>query len=334
MRPDSRQGVVCGIYAAFMAREVTLVDAGLGNIASVERALIQVGGAVTVTRNPDEVAKSRCVVFPGQGAFGATTQNIIEGQMGDALRMVIGRGDPFLGICLGMQLLFDASDENDGQKGLAILPGRCRRFPDGMEVGAESGAQEIAPEAAEAKADPSLAQTVASEQPVQTAPAPAAEPSPTMSSTGGQEIPPPPAFPGTPAADMPSQAGQAHLPGMGNVGGIGHVEAAPEPPPPPAAPEPAPEPPKPEPVKLVRRLKVPHMGWNSVEPTGDHYYFVHSYYVEPETNDDVMWMTTYGGIRFPAAVRRDNILGCQFHPEKSQRAGLKFLRAFLLGGGG
>lgn len=310
MRPDSLGGVVCGIYAAFMAREVTLVDAGLGNIASVERALIQVGGAVTVTRNPDEVAKSRCVVFPGQGAFGATTQNIIEGQMGDALRMVIGRGDPFLGICLGMQLLFDASDENDGQKGLAILPGRCRRFPDGMEVGAESGAQEIAPEAAEAKADTSLAQTVATSTP-------AGEPS-ASTSIGGQEIPPPHSFPGSPS---PSQIAPTAQPA--GMGGIGHVEAAPAP---------APEPPKPP--KLVRRLKVPHMGWNSVEPTGDHYYFVHSYYVEPEASNDIMWMTTYGGIRFPAAVRRDNILGCQFHPEKSQKAGLKFLRAFLLGGGG
>lgn len=314
MHPDSRGGVVCGIYAAFMAREVTLVDAGLGNIASVERALIQVGGAVTVTRNPDEVAKARCVVFPGQGAFGATTQNIIEGQMGDALRMVIGRGDPFLGICLGMQLLFEASDENDGQKGLAILPGRCRRFPDGMEVGAESGAQEIAPEAAEAKAEPSLAQTVATDQ-TPPAPSPANEPA-ASASLGGQEILPLP-FTGSP----PSEAAPTTQPT--GMGGIAHVEAAATP---------APEPP--EPAKLVRRLKVPHMGWNSVEPTGDHYYFVHSYYVEPETSNDVMWMTTYGGIRFPAAVRRDNILGCQFHPEKSQKAGLKFLRAFLLGGGG
>ena len=76
------------------------------------------------------------------------------------------------------------------------------------------------------------------------------------------------------------------------------------------------------------------MGWNQVEPTDEHYYFVHSYYVECENNDDVMWMTTYGGIRFPAAVRRKNVLGCQFHPEKSQRSGLKFLRAFLLGVGG
>lgn len=292
-----------------MAREVTLVDAGLGNIASVERALIQVGGAVHVTRNPDEVATSRCVVFPGQGAFGAITQNIIEGQMGDALRMVIQRGDPFLGICLGMQLLFDGSDENDGQKGLGILPGRCRRFPDGMEMPAEAGAQEVAPQAAEAKADPSLAQTVApaSAPPITAAPANfAAESSPAP-------------------APQPAPAAQGELPGFGSPAPA-PVVATP-------APEPKPEP-KPEPARLVRRLKVPHMGWNQVEPTGDHYYFVHSYYVETDSNDDVMWMTTYGGIRFPAAVRRNNVLGCQFHPEKSQRAGLKFLRAFLLGGGG
>ena len=99
-----------------------------------------------------------------------------------------------------------------------------------------------------------------------------------------------------------------------------------------AAPEPPPEPPKP--VRLMRRIKVPHMGWNEVEPTGTHYYFVHSYYVEPQRSEDVMWMARYGGVRFPAAVRRGNVMGCQFHPEKSQLAGLRFLRAFVLGGWG
>ena len=250
----------------------------------MERALIQVGGAVRVTRNPDEVATSRCVVFPGQGAFGAITKRIVEGQMGSALRMVIERGDPFLGICLGMQLLFERSDENKGQKGLGILPGRCRRFPDGMEVGAESGAEEIEPSAAAPKADTAHAQTMADES----------------------------------SPDPFAMAAEPSDPGVSEA---------------PASPQTAETVAPPEP-HLVRRLKVPHMGWNSVEPTGDHYYFVHSYYVEACNSDDVMWMTTYGGIRFPAAVRRNNILGCQFHPEKSQRAGLKFLRAFLLGGGG
>lgn len=278
-----------------MAREVTLVDAGLGNIASVERALIQVGGAVNVTRNADEVAMSRCVVFPGQGAFGANTQKLVDGRLGNALRMVIERGDPFLGICLGMQLLFQSSEENEGQKGLGILPGRCRRFPYGMEMPAESGAQEVPAAAADPKADTSHAQTMASDLPA----GPLA---------------------GSPSGPPPSMA--THQPGQGELAGFG------QPAPAPAASDPS----KPEP--LVRRLKVPHMGWNQVEPTNEHYYFVHSYYVECENNDDVMWMTTYGGIRFPAAVRRGNVLGCQFHPEKSQRSGLKFLRAFLLGGGG
>lgn len=273
-----------------MAREVTLVDAGLGNIASVERALIQVGGAVNVTRNADEVAMSRCVVFPGQGAFGANTQQLVDGRLGNALRMVIERGDPFLGICLGMQLLFQSSEENEGQKGLGILPGRCRRFPYGMEMPAESGAQEVAATAADPKADTSHSQTVASDLPVGSPLGSFAEP-PAGTATGQGELP---GF----AQPAPAPAGVS----------------------------------KPNP--LVRRLKVPHMGWNQVEPTDEHYYFVHSYYVECENNDDVMWMTTYGGIRFPAAVRRGNVLGCQFHPEKSQRSGLKFLRAFLLGGGG
>lgn len=290
-----------------MAREVTLVDAGLGNIASVERALIQVGGAVNVTRNADEVAMSRCVVFPGQGAFGANTQKLVDGRLGNALRMVIERGDPFLGICLGMQLLFQSSEENEGQKGLGILPGRCRRFPYGMEMPAESGAQEVIAAAADPKADTSHAQTVAPELPA--------------GSLAGS-------LPGPAAGSIPGPTPQQ--PGIGQ----GELPGFAQPAPAPAAPvsQAGAPPSKPEP--LVRRLKVPHMGWNQVEPTNEHYYFVHSYYVECENNDDVMWMTTYGGIRFPAAVRRGNVLGCQFHPEKSQRSGLKFLRAFLLGGGG
>jgi imidazole glycerol-phosphate synthase subunit HisH len=203
-----------------MARELTLVDAGLGNLASVERALIQVGSATQITDDPDKVATSRIVVFPGQGAFGTHTDDIVSGAMGEALRMVIQRGDPFLGICLGMQLLFEGSEEGGGHQGLGVLAGKCRRFPDEMTA---------------AEGD------------------------------------------------------------------------------------------------RVRKLKIPHMGWNEVQPSGEHYYFVHSYYVDAAKSDDVMWSTTYGDITFAAAVRRENIYGCQFHPEKSQQSGLRFLRAFLLG---
>jgi imidazoleglycerol phosphate synthase glutamine amidotransferase subunit HisH len=301
-----------------MAREVTLVDAGIGNIASVERALIQVGGAVRVTDDPDLVARARTVVFPGQSAFGKATQAIVDGAMGAALRMVIERGDPFLGICLGMQLLFDGSDENQGQEGLHVFPGMCRRFPDGMEVEAEPGA-EVAEglEPAEAQADTAHAQSMS--PPMRSAGAAATA---TASEGGGggawgistSEPGPTPTPTPTPPTVGGGRAAEAVAP----------AEAA-------AAPVRAPGA---EPEPLLRRLKVPHMGWNEVEPTGDHYYFVHSYYVEAEKSEHVMWMSTYGGIRFPAAVRRDNVLGCQFHPEKSQRSGLKFLRAFLLGGWG
>ena len=205
-----------------MPREVTLVDANLGNLDSVRRALIQVHASVVVSSDPNTVATSRMVVFPGQGAFSKVTDELVDGSMGAALRMVIERGDPFLGICVGMQLLFDYSEENDGHKGLEVLPGRCKRFIEGLSLKSKTGAQ--------------------------------------------------------------------------------------------------------------RPMKIPHVGWNNVHPTNEHYYFSHSYYVQAERSEDVMWKTRYGPVEFPAAIRRGNIFGCQFHPEKSQRAGLRFLRSFVLGG--
>ncbi len=252
-----------------------------------------------VTRDPDKVATSRMVVFPGQSAFGAATQAIVDGAMGAALRMVIERGDPFLGICLGMQLLFDGSDENGGQEGLHVMPGRCRRFPPGRAEKAEPGAVER------------------DMKPVATIPENASPAQSMASESSGPPVP----------APSSAQVATSNPPAT-NALAAAVKQVSPEP----AADQPAPA--KPQPAPLMRRIKVPHMGWNEVEPTGDHYYFVHSYYVEPARTEDVMWMTRYGGIRFPAVVRRGNVLGCQFHPEKSQRAGLRFLRAFLLGGWG
>ncbi|MEM6997014.1 MAG: hypothetical protein AAF721_41305 [Myxococcota bacterium] len=304
-----------------MAREVTLVDAGLGNLASVERALIQVGAGVRVTQDPDKVATSRMVVFPGQSAFGTATQAIVDGAMGAALRMVIERGDPFLGICLGMQLLFEGSDESPDQQGLHVLDGWCRRFPDNLTQAAEKGAREKPPTPAEViPAEAPAPQTVAP-----AAPAPVASvPTPSAPSVAA-EVDADALF-STPPQAPPAEASPAPSP----LGTTSETSAAPnliQAPPPAANAEPEPEP-------LIRRLKVPHMGWNEVEPTHDHYYFVHSYYVEAKNSEDIMWMARYGDIRFPAAVRRGNVMGCQFHPEKSQRAGLRFLRAFLLGGWG
>ena len=327
-----------------MAREVTLVDAGIGNLASVERALIQVGAGVRVTSDPDKVATSRMVVFPGQSAFGPVSQAIVDGAMGAALKMVIERGDPFLGICMGMQLLFDGSDENGGQEGLRVMPGRCRRFPSNREEKAEPGATQVDPSPANATGEDVAPPQSMAESPAQAAPTPVQAPAPVQAPMA-QQAPAPQAAP-TQSAPSPAPGSigaeqNAGIPapppwgasqGPEGTASADSVQQAPAPEPA-AAVQQAPEP-EPAPAPLMRRIKVPHMGWNEVEPTGDHYYFVHSYYVEPGRSEDVMWMSRYGGIRFPAAVRRGNVLGCQFHPEKSQRAGLRFLRAFLLGGWG
>ena len=115
-----------------MPREITLVDANLGNLDSVERAIIQAGASVVTTSDPDRVAAARTLVFPGQGAFGASTNGLVNGALGAAIKVVIERGDPYLGICVGMQLLFDESEENGGNPGLGVLKGSVRRFPDGM----------------------------------------------------------------------------------------------------------------------------------------------------------------------------------------------------------
>jgi len=326
-----------------MAREVTLVDAGLGNLASVERALIQVGAGVRVTDDPDKVATSRMVVFPGQSAFGAATQAVVDGAMGAALRMVIERGDPFLGICLGMQLLFDGSDENGGQEGLHVLPGQCRRFPYGLMEEAELGAVERRMLPASAKPEHVPQPQSLSDSDENPEPDTSDDVLGLLSEVGGGEqvlVPPPPEWSGPTIEEV----------GHGTTittDELPEVVLRPVAAPPAPAPAPVPavvvEPPHVQgeimPVdgehqQLMRRVKVPHMGWNEVEPTGDHYYFVHSFYVEPARMEDVMWISRYGGIRFPAAVRRGNVMGCQFHPEKSQRAGLRFLRAFLLGGWG
>jgi imidazoleglycerol phosphate synthase glutamine amidotransferase subunit HisH len=325
-----------------MAREVTIVDAGLGNLASVERALIQVGAAVRVSGDPDKVATSRIVVFPGQGAFGAATGAIIDGALGAALRMVIDRGDPFLGICLGMQLLFDGSEENGGQPGLAILPGYCRHFATNTDEEAEPGAS--APSTPIRAVDPhegpssreTMVETIAHALESDAERPGVSEFSagdPDDNGNGNREDAPPslqaavgggiardtavPVVPEIAVPDIPPAANSIWTPPV-----VAPVVVA----------APAPEPVHADPLR--RRVKVPHVGWNEVEPTGEHYYFVHSYYVDATRTEDVMWVSTYGGLRFPAAVRYQNVLGCQFHPEKSQRAGLRFLRAFMLGGWG
>lgn len=211
-----------------MSRHIAIVDTGSGNLRSVAKAIEEVGGAPMVTGDADVIRRADRIVVPGQGAIGSFVAAMHERGLEDALREVIGAGRPFLGICLGLQVLFDESDEHGKVAGLGILPGRVVRF----------------------------------------------EP-------------------------------QSHA------------------------------------------YKVPHMGWNQIYrpatadsqtgpaepllegiPNGSYFYFVHSYYVAP-SDDSIVALTCTYEQPFTAAVRKDNLFACQFHPEKSHAAGLRFLANFV-----
>jgi glutamine amidotransferase len=207
--------------------DIAVIDYGMGNLRSVAKALEYVAPSVrvTVTSDPDVVAKAGRVVFPGVGAMGDCVRELDARGLRQAV-LEAARSKPFLGICLGMQMLFEHSEEGDAA-GLGILPGKVLRFP---------------------------------------------------------------------AEAMVGDKGQ--------------------------------------------KLKVPHIGWNEVHQVVPHplwngiadgarFYFVHSYYVEAGNPDLVAGYTLYP-FPFTSAVTRDNIFAVQFHPEKSQAAGLTLLGNFVL----
>ena len=202
-----------------MAERLVLVDYGAGNLRSVENALRAAGaGEVAVSADPAAVAGADRIVLPGVGAFAACMNGLtaIPGMV-DALReAAIARARPFLGICVGMQLMADLGVEHGDHPGLGWIPGRVERIE---------------------PADPAV--------------------------------------------------------------------------------------------------KVPHMGWNDVVPSADHpliaageAYFLHSYAFLPAEPRTLLGTTDHGGRR-TAAIGRDNLIGVQFHPEKSQRYGQAFLSRFL-----
>jgi glutamine amidotransferase len=213
-----------------MGLRITVCDVGLGNLRSVERALREASRAhsvavdVEVTRDPARLRAADKLVMPGQGAFGDCARALVGG-LGDAVREHVAAGRPYLGICLGLQVLFGTSEEAPGCAGLGLLEGHVEKLQAGI--------------------DPST---------------------------------------GTPR-------------------------------------------------------KIPHVGWNVAEPAPDHrgllpegaplhFYFVHSYVVVPREARVVAATTDYGA-RFVSAVAYDNVFACQFHPEKSQRAGLALLERFV-----
>jgi len=192
---------------------ITIIDYGMGNLRNVQRGLAAAGFESEITADPGVIRSARKVILPGVGAFGEAMKRIKELQLQDAIIDRAQAGVPFLGICLGMQLLFEESEESPGVSGLGLVSGKVLKFDDG--------------------------------------------------------------------------------------------------------------------------LKVPHVGWNDVDVVSasplfdagrrDTYYFVHSFYVP--VGKQTIGRSEYG-TSFSAAIQKDSIFGVQFHPEKSQNAGLNLLRRF------
>jgi glutamine amidotransferase len=107
---------------------IAIIDYGMGNLRSVQKALEQVGAVAEVTRDVERIEVAAGVVLPGVGAFGACMDNLRARELIASVKRVIARGTPFLGICLGMQLLFDESEEFGPVAGLGVFPGRVVRF--------------------------------------------------------------------------------------------------------------------------------------------------------------------------------------------------------------
>lgn len=204
---------------------VVVVDYGMGNLRSVEKALAHVGMAdiVKVSGHPEDIEKADKIVFPGQGAMPDCMKELASRRLIEPIRAA-STEKPFLGICIGLQLLFERSEEGCVD-GLGLLPGEVQKFSSNK------------------------------------------------------------------------------LDGRG------------------------------------AKFKVPHMGWNTVDirqahpifegiDSDEYFYFVHSYFVEPVNSQIIVGKTDYIN-NFTSAVAHKNIVAVQFHPEKSQQAGLKILANFL-----
>lgn len=200
-----------------MTARIAIIDYRMGNLRSVEKGFEHAGVAdVVVTDDPEVISAADGIVLPGVGAFRDASANLRESGVEEVLRHKIGHGTPFLGICLGMQLLADVGLEEGEWTGLGIVPGVCDKLPAGV--------------------------------------------------------------------------------------------------------------------------KIPHIGWNTVEYPIDSalfdgidestaFYFVHSYRLSPRDSSVIIGSTEYG-VRFAAAVQKDNVFAVQFHPEKSSAAGLHLLANF------
>ena len=115
---------------------LAIINYGAGNLRSVQKACEYVGEKAVITDNREEILNADRVILPGVGSFGSCIESIRKANLFDCIRQVTESGTPFLGICLGLQLLFEASDESPDAKGLGILKGRCVKIPqsDGVKI--------------------------------------------------------------------------------------------------------------------------------------------------------------------------------------------------------
>lgn len=208
-----------------MSKGIAIIDYGIGNIRSLESAFAAVGAKSYLTRDRKKIMESRAVVLPGVGAFKHGIQKLGSYHLDEVLIDFSSTGRPVLGICLGMQMLFDTSEEFGFNKGLGLIPGTVN------ELLPESGAS----------------------------------------------------------------------------------------------------------------VKHPHINWNEIRrvndndwdktiledvASGSEMYFVHGFFVKPHNQKHVLSTTSYAQYSFCSTVKKGNIYGCQFHPEKSGKAGLRILNQF------
>ena len=113
---------------------IAIIDYDAGNIKSVEKALQALGEEVTITRDANVLLNADKVILPGVGAFGDAMDKIRSYGLESVIRQIVDKGTPFLGICLGLQLMFEESDETPGVKGLGLLPGKILRMPEGEDL--------------------------------------------------------------------------------------------------------------------------------------------------------------------------------------------------------
>lgn len=113
---------------------IAIVDYGMGNLRSALRGIEKVGGAARIIQSPSEMIGARAIVLPGDGAFGHAMLNLRAAGWIEPLKQACADGVPFLGICVGMQLLFETSEEMGQHEGLGIFAGKVKRFPNGLKV--------------------------------------------------------------------------------------------------------------------------------------------------------------------------------------------------------